>query len=51
MTRGEKMNDTQKQKRKATGFRLFLKSAAWTLIAFSLIAIGFVGAELLFGSL
>ena len=37
------------QHKKATGFRLFLKSAVWTLIAFSLIAIGFIGAELLFG--
>lgn len=39
-----------KQKR-TSGLKLMLKSAAWTLIALSLIAIGFIGAELLFGSL
>lgn len=37
--------------KKTQGIRLVLKSAAWTLIALSLIAIGFIGAELLFGSL
>lgn len=45
------MNGIKSNKKKTTGFRLFLKSAAWTLIAFSLITIGFVGAELLLGSL
>lgn len=39
------------KQKKTTGLRLVLKSAAWTLIALSLIAIGFIGAELLFGSL
>lgn len=41
------MNNTKKQKTSAG--KLILKSAAWTLIALSLMGIGFWGAKLLFG--
>lgn len=38
-----------KNKNKTGGFRLFIKSVVWTLIAISLIAIGYFGAEFLLG--
>ncbi len=37
------------KKKRATGLRLAMKSALWTLIALSLIAIGYFGADLLLG--
>ena len=44
------MQDNQlDNKPKTTTSALILKSAAWTLIALSLIAIGYIGAGYLFG--
>ena len=40
-----------KTKGLSKGARVFLKSVAWTLIALSLIAIGYFGAELTLGGL
>ncbi len=46
--RGDKMeNNTEKGMSRS--MRLFLKSAMWTVVALSLIAIGYFGAEMLFG--
>ncbi len=36
------------QKGMSRSMRLFLKSAMWTIIAISLIAIGYFGADMLF---
>lgn len=47
------MQDTQNktQKRRTSRGRLVLKSATWTLIALALAAIGYFGAEALWGAL
>lgn len=39
------------QKRKPSAVRLIIKSAAWTLIALALAAIGYFGASYLWGVL
>lgn len=44
------MQDKNVKKEKSKGFRLVLKSAALTLAAMTLIAIGFYLADSLFGS-
>ncbi len=46
----QKENTTEKRKKRAGGFKLFLKSAGYTVIAMTLVAIGYFGAKMLLGS-
>ena len=41
--------ETKYKKPTKSSWKLFLKSAMWTIVALSLIAIGYFGAEWLFG--
>ncbi len=45
------MENKENNIRSAGRGRLFLKSALWTLIALSLIFIGYFGAEVMFGGI
>lgn len=42
-------NKNNNEKRKSPAGKLIVKSAAWTLIALALVAIGYFGASFLFG--
>ena len=44
-----KIMESKVKKQMSRNTRLFFKSAIWTIVALSLIALGYFGAEMLFG--